>query len=48
MLGAERQVISKLLVPKTNRRIYNVDKSIGIVIAGKIPDGRHLMTYARN
>ena len=48
VLGAEKQVFSKLLVERTNRRIYNVDRSVGMVLAGKIPDGRHIMTYARN
>lgn len=48
VLGAEKQVFSRLLVEHTNKRIYNVDKAVGMVVAGKIPDGRHLMTYARN
>jgi 20S proteasome subunit alpha 7 len=48
ILGAEKLVFSKLLVEKTNKRIFNVDKNIGMAIAGKIPDGRHLMTHARN
>ena len=48
VLGAEKLVFSKLLVDGTNKRIYNVDKSIGMVVAGKIPDGRHIMNYARN
>ena len=48
VLGAEKQVFSKLLIDHTNKRIYNVDRAIGLVIGGKIPDGRHLMTYARN
>jgi 20S proteasome subunit alpha 7 len=48
VLGAEKLVFSKLLVEGTNRRIYNVDQSIGMAFAGKIPDGRHIMNYARN
>jgi 20S proteasome subunit alpha 7 len=48
ILGAEKLVFSKLLVDGTNRRIYNVDQGIGMVVAGKIPDGRHIMNYARN
>ena len=48
ILGAEKQVFSKLLVERTNPRIFNVDRAIGLVVAGKIPDGRHLMGYARN
>ena len=47
ILGAEKQVFSKLLVERTHRRIFNVEHSIGMVVGGKIPDGRHLMTYAR-
>jgi 20S proteasome subunit alpha 7 len=47
ILGAEKQVFSALLVPRTNRRIFNVDHAIGMAVAGKIPDGRHIMTYAR-
>lgn len=37
-----------MLVERTNRRIFNVDRSIGMVVAGKIPDGRHLMSHARH
>ena len=48
ILGAEKQVFSALLVDNTHRRIFNVDQSIGMVICGKIPDGRHLMSYGRN
>ena len=47
LLGAEKQIYSKLLVEHTNRRIFNVDKAIGMVVAGKIPDGRHLMSHSR-
>ena len=48
ILGAEKQILSNLLVERTNRRIFNVDHAIGMAISGKIPDGRHLMTYGRN
>lgn len=47
LLGAEKLVMSKLLIERTNKRIFNVDRSIGMVVGGKIPDGRHLMSYAR-
>lgn len=36
-----------MLVEGTNRRIYNIDKKIGMAIAGRIPDGRHIVQYAR-
>lgn len=48
VLGAEKLMFSKLLVSGTHRRIYNVDHAIGMAICGKIPDGRHIMNYARN
>jgi 20S proteasome subunit alpha 7 len=56
ILGAEKLVVSKLMVPGTNRRLYNVDKEIGCVslfvyfkaINGKLPDGRHLVNRARS
>ena len=38
----------KLLVQGTHRRISNVDRHIGMVVNGKIPDGRHIMNYGRN
>ena len=47
LLAAEKQIYSKLLVEHTNRRIFNVDKTVGMVVGGKIPDGRHLMSHAR-
>lgn len=48
ILGAEKLVFSRLLVEGTNRRLYNVDEKVGMAICGKIPDGRHIMDYARN
>ena len=47
-MGAEKLVFSKLLVPGTHRRIYNIDKHIGMAVNGKIPDGRHIMNYGRS
>lgn len=41
-------VFSKLLVEGTNRRLYNVDDKMGVAVCGKIPDGRHMMDYARD
>ncbi len=41
-------MFSKLLVSGTQPRIYHVDRHIGMVVGGKIPDGRHIMNYARN
>lgn len=47
ILGAEKLVFAKMLVEGTNRRIYNIDKKIGMVVGGRIPDGRHIVHYAR-
>jgi len=47
ILAAEKIHHSKLLVDHTNRRIYNVDASIGLVIGGLIPDGRNILHRAR-
>lgn len=48
ILGAEKLVFSKMLVEGTNRRVYNIDKRVGMAIAGRIPDGRHMVYYARD
>lgn len=47
LLGADKLMFSKLMVPGTNRRIYNLDYGIGAVIAGKIPDGRAMINHCR-
>jgi 20S proteasome subunit alpha 7 len=31
ILGAEKLVVSKLMVPGSNKRLYNIDKEIGCV-----------------
>ena len=41
-------MFSKLLVNGTHRRVFNVDKHIGMAVCGKLPDGRHIMSYGRN
>lgn len=48
VVAVEKLVQSKLLVPGSNRRIYNVAPHIGIVSAGLIADGKHLATRARS
>jgi 20S proteasome subunit alpha 7 len=47
LLGADKLMFSKLQVPGTNRRIYNIDYSLGAVISGKVPDGRALVGHCR-
>ena len=47
ILAGEKQIFSKLLTENTNRRIYNLDNSIGLAICGKVPDGRNILNRAR-
>lgn len=39
--------MSKLVVEKTNKRIYNVAENIGMIICGCLPDGRNIVDRAR-
>lgn len=48
MLGAEKTVVSELSVPGTDHRIYSINKHIGMVLTGLIPDGRALVQRARS
>ena len=47
LLGAEKQVISKMLVPGTNRRTNAIHKNASIVFTGVIPDARNIIGRAR-
>jgi len=47
ILGSEKLMVSKMLVEGTNRRIFNVAEHVGIVVGGRIPDGKNVMTRAR-
>jgi len=47
ILGSEKLVVSKLLVEGTNRRIFNVHDNLGIVVGGRIPDGKHVVNRAK-
>ncbi|KKA21685.1 Proteasome endopeptidase complex [Rasamsonia emersonii CBS 393.64] len=48
VLAVEKLVTSKLLKPGANKRIATVDRHIGIVSAGLVPDGRHFVSRARD
>jgi 20S proteasome subunit alpha 7 len=48
VLACEKIITSKLLKPGTNKRIATVDRNAGIVSAGLLPDGRHLVSRARD
>ncbi|KAI9011076.1 hypothetical protein HDU85_004648 [Gaertneriomyces sp. JEL0708] len=48
VLAVEKLIQSKLLIPKSNKRIQTVDRHIGIATAGLLADGRHLVNRARD
>eukprot|EP01015_Nassula_variabilis_P030725 TRINITY_DN679_c0_g1_i12.p1 TRINITY_DN679_c0_g1~~TRINITY_DN679_c0_g1_i12.p1 ORF type:complete len:249 (-),score=34.64 TRINITY_DN679_c0_g1_i12:94-840(-) len=48
VLGSEKLLHSTLQVENTHKRIFTVDKHIGMVVTGKIPDGVHIVNRARS
>jgi 20S proteasome subunit alpha 7 len=48
VLAVEKLVTSKLLKPNANKRIATVDRHLGVVYSGMIPDGRHFIERARD
>lgn len=48
VLAVEKIIASKLLKPGANKRIATVDRNVGIVTSGLVPDGRHLTSRARD
>jgi len=48
VLGVEKMLLSKMLVKGTNRRVHTVTKSIGMAVAGLVPDGRVLANRCRD
>ncbi|KAF2084251.1 proteasome subunit alpha type-3, partial [Saccharata proteae CBS 121410] len=48
VLALEKIVVSKLLKQGANKRIATVDKNIGVVSSGLVPDGRHFVSRARD
>jgi 20S proteasome subunit alpha 7 len=48
ILALEKLVTSKLLKPGANKRIATVDRNMGIVTSGLLPDGRHFISRARD
>lgn len=47
IFGVEKLITTKLLVPNKNRKIQTIDKHIGCIYSGLIPDGRHLVNRGR-
>ncbi|CAD6504534.1 BgTH12-00043 [Blumeria graminis f. sp. triticale] len=48
ILAVEKIITSKLLKMGANRRIATVDKHMGVVSSGLLPDGRHFESRARD
>ncbi|SLM33484.1 proteasome component c1 [Lasallia pustulata] len=48
VLAVEKIISSKLLKPGANKRIATVDRNVGVVSSGLIPDGRHFVSRARD
>ncbi|KAI0907542.1 nucleophile aminohydrolase [Ustulina deusta] len=48
VLAVEKVVTSKLLKPGANKRIATVDKHLGVVYSGMVPDGHHFVDRARD
>ncbi|KAK8197489.1 proteasome subunit alpha type 3 [Phyllosticta capitalensis] len=48
VLALEKIVTSKLLKKGANKRIATVDRNVGIVSSGLVPDGRHFVSRARD
>lgn len=48
VLACEKIISSKLLKPGCNKRIATIDRNVGIVTSGLIPDGRHLTSRGRD
>ncbi|KAK6621152.1 Proteasome subunit alpha type-3 [Polyplax serrata] len=47
VLAVEKLVTSKLYEPGANKRIFNIDKHIGMAVCGLISDARQLVDRAR-
>ncbi|OWB62523.1 hypothetical protein B5S31_g5432 [[Candida] boidinii] len=48
VLATEKIITSKLLVPGKNKRIQSIDRHVGVVYSGLLPDGRHFVNRGRD
>lgn len=48
VLAVEKVVVSKLLKPNANKRIATIDRHLGAVFSGMVPDGKHFVDRARD
>lgn len=47
VLGVEKLVVSKMLEKGSNKRLFAVDKHVGMAVGGLVADGRHLASRGR-
>jgi len=47
VLGVEKQLLSKMMVEGSNRRVFTVDKHSGIALSGLMADARQVVNHAR-
>jgi len=47
LLGADKNVMEKLMVPESVEKLYQVDSHIGAATSGLVADGRQLINRAR-
>lgn len=48
VLGVEKLIISKMLVEGSSKRIFAVDKHVGMAVAGLVADGRQVVNRAQS
>jgi len=48
IFGVEKFVLHKTLLPNTNRRIFAIDRHVGMAVAGLLPDARQIVQRARS
>ena len=48
VMGVEKQQLSSMMVPGSNRRIFTVDTHSGIAVSGLMADSRQLVNHARH
>lgn len=48
VLAVEKVITSKLLKQSANKRIATVDRHLGVVYSGMVPDGRHFVDRSRD
>lgn len=47
LLAVEKRIESKLMVPSSNSKVFEIDSHIGAVYSGLQADGKSLIDYAR-